>query len=279
MTRVIRPTGSSSTWKAKKVSKEPKSVEDYALGPVNKKTGQRPRKGEGGYLRMLMKMKQNQEALAAQEITEEDLLERAFEMARKQFAKQFDEPEVTEDNPDPFGDQEYRREQEERYRQEYEWDSLNANDEASLTDLLDLEVQSRILSRALNSQHLSVKDRTELLGERRNIAKDHATLQKALGMDRATRDTKARTGDPMQVLKEQIKSGAEMMQRLIDEAPKQFATAANEGELRILMKHHLGFPYAIVDATLREHRRVLGLSLQIQTEDTPVSDSPSAVVA
>ena len=264
------------------MSKEHKTVEDYALGAVNKKTGQRPRKGEGGYLKMLMKMKQNQEKLATGEIVEEDLLRRAFEMAREAFEKQFAEPDVADpENPDPNGDVEYRSAQEDRYRGEYEWDSMNANDEASLNHLLDLEVQQRVLNRELARPHISVKDRTDLLAEIRNVSKDHAVIQKALGMDRATRDTKARTGDPMQVLKEQVKAGAELMQKLMDEFWAVCPTIENEAQLRYMTKHHLGLPYGIVDPLLSTHRRVLGLPIEIQTEDTNTSapDSPTSVVA
>lgn len=233
------------------MTKPQKTREELALGVLDPKTGKR----KGGFIVAQRKMRQNQEKIAAGIMSEDDLIEAAFRAADNYIARR----DAAGDGDDPFAedDLEYRTAQEERYRELYEWNG--ANDEAALQQLLDLEVQSRSVNRAFSQAHLNVRDRTSLLGELRNIAKDHAALQKALGIDRVTRDNRARDEDPMQALREQIKSGAAKMQALIDEAPEFAAQASSEEELKALMKHTSGLPYGWIDVWLAAHRRVLGV--------------------
>lgn len=231
-----------------------KTRDDYALGAANKKTGRR----KGGYLAMLKAQNQNQAKLAAGEITEDDLIQRAYELADEQIAKNMAGPD---EEPQTFteADQQYRDEQEARYREVYDWENANPNDEAQLQMLLDLEVQQRVVNREFSAAHMNVKDRTSLLGELRNIAKDHAELQKRLGFDRATRETKKAADDPMAEWQRVVVDGAAKFDELETEALTRFPEAKTLEELRALAKHTLMLDYNIIDCLLENHLRLMGL--------------------
>lgn len=237
-----------------------KTREELALGVIDPKTGKR----KGGFIVAQRKMKQNQEAMAAGLLSEDELVEKAFRAADAYIARR----DAAGDGDDPFSDDDadYRLEQKERYEELYEWN--DANDRAALEQLLDLEVQSRAVNREFSRAHLNVKDRTSLLGELRNIAKDHAALQKALGIDRITRDSRARSEDPMQALREQIKLGADYVRQLREEWPSVAPTVKSMEELVALAQHHSGMPVEWVQATLAAHKRLLAVD----------GDSTAAVV-
>lgn len=233
--------------------KTPKTREELALGVLNPKTNRR----KGGYIEMYRSMRQWQEWLTSGEKGEDDLIEAAFAQADKMIARRDAGTSDPGRLADDIEDQEYRQAQEERYRSEYDWNS--SNDEAELQRILDLEVQSRATNREFAKASLNIKDRTALLGELRNIAKDLASLQKGLGIDRPTRDTRRRTEDPMAALHTQIESGAAKMRELVDEWVERSHEAQTIEELRALAKHHLTLPLAVIDATLDAHRRILGV--------------------
>lgn len=232
-------------------NKPPKTRDDYALGAADK-NGKR----KGGFLAMLLAMKQNQEKLASGEISHDDLIQQAYEKADQQIAKNLagpgEEPQTLTE-----ADEAYRAAQEERYRVEYDWRDATPNDEALLQMLLDLEVQQRVVNREFSKANLNVKDRTSLLGELRNIAKDHAELQKRLGFDRLARESKKANDDPMQEWQRVLVSAQQEQARLHAEWPQVAESARNLEELRALAKHHLQRDYALLDPLLSAHQRLL----------------------
>ena len=243
--------------------KPKKSREDLALGVLNPKTGRR----KGGFIEMYRAMRQWQDWLTSGEKDEDDLIEAAFAKADDFIAKR-DAAPGEDPTTDYQEDIEYRAAQEERYRSLYEWNE--ANDEAALQQLLDLEVQARATNREFARAHLPVKERVALLGELRNIAKDHSTLQQKLGIDRVTRDDRARKEDPMQALQEQIKLGAAKVRQLREEWAAMAPTILTIEELIARAQHHSGLPQEWIVDTLEAHKRLLGIAVP--------SDSTAAVV-
>lgn len=237
-------------------TKPVKTRDDYALGVANKQTGKR----DGGFLKMLKKMANNRAKLVSGEISEDDLVVRAYEMADAQIAKNMAGPD---EEPQTFSEEDaaYRAEQEDRYREAYDWSDATPNDEASLQMILDLEVQARVVNREFAVAHMNVKDRKDLLGELRNIAKDHAELQKRLGFDRPSRENKKSSDDPMQEWKRVVESAQQEQARLFSEWPEVAASVSTQEELLALAKHHLQRGYDLLVPLLDAHKRVLGTSV------------------
>lgn len=229
-------------------------LDELALGRLNPKTGKR----KGGFIGSVRAMKQNQESLAIGDINEDDLIEMAYRQAWNYLKREAERKNETVDTADEE-DAEYAIEQERRYREEYDWDESNANDDAGLVMLIELEVQSRRLKRELNKSGIAWKERTELLGELRNIAKDHAVLQKSLQIDRATRDNRSRTEDTMEALRTQIRLGADKVRQLREEWAEVAPECKTIEELVARAQHHSGMPAEWVLATLAAHRRLLGV--------------------
>lgn len=230
-----------------------KTREELAIGVLNLKTGKRT----GGFVNMYRSMRQWQEWLTSGEKGEDDLIEAAFAKADQMIDKR-----AAGGNGDPgrladdIADQEYRDAQEARYRQDYDWNT--SNDEAELQRVLSLEVQFRATEREFAKANLNVKDRVALLGEIRNIAKDLASLQKSLGIDRPTRDSRKRSEDPMAALHAQIESGDAMLTAMMESFPAECATIKTLEELRAMIKMHWGVPrYDLIDPMLDAHRRIL----------------------
>lgn len=235
-------------------TKIPKTRDELALGVLNPKTGKR----KGGYVNMYRAMKQWQEWLVSGEKSEDDLIEAAFEKA----------DEVIERRSGDTGEQgviaaaaediEWRAEQEARYKAEFDWN--DANDESALQFILDLEVQMRALNRELAKAKISIGDRVELTKEMRNFAKDHAGLQKSLGIDRVSRENRKRGEDPMAELKRQITQGAAYVQQLRDEWVEVAPDIKTEEELVARMQHHSGLSQEWITASLDAHKRLIGVA-------------------
>lgn len=231
-------------------------LDELALGKLNIKTGKR----KGGFIEEQRNMRQNQEKLAIGEIGEDDLIEMAYARAWTWLKREADRTGANAVTDLDEEDAAYAAAQEARYRSDYDWDESNANDDAGLTMLIEYEVQARRLKRDLQRSNIPWKERVELLGELRQMGNTHANLQKSLQIDKATRDSRQRSEDPMEALRREIDSGARKMTELIDEWAAVAPTAATEEELRALMKHHVGLPYAWINATLSAHKRILGIT-------------------
>lgn len=233
-------------------ARPPKTRDELALGVLNPKTGKR----RGGYVNMYRAQKQWQEALTSGDKSEEDLIEAAFEYADKIIDKRSGETGEQSEIALAAEDLEWRGDQEARYRIQYEWN--DANDEASLQMLLDLEMHLRSLNRALLDVR-NIKDRVELTKELRNFAKDHVDIQKKLGVDRVSRENRRRDEDPMTALREQIKLGADYVRKLREEWSSVADEVVSIDELVARAQHHSGLPQDWIQATLRAHARLLGV--------------------
>ena len=225
-------------------------LDELAMGKLNPKTGKR----KGGFIANVRTMRQYADKVAAGEWGEDDLIEQAYKQAwdwlKKQAARASDDDISTADEEDRA----YREAAEERYRDAYEWNGTN--DEASLQSILALEVLMRSTTREVEKAGVSIKDRVALLGELRNIAKDHAALQKSLGIDRISRDNKSRSEDPMQALRDQIKLGADYVRKLRDEWVEVAPTVLTREELVARAQHHSGLPQDWIEALLQAYERV-----------------------
>src|SRR5690606_15580467 len=101
-----------------------------------------------GFLRAQLKMKQNTTKLATGELTRQDLVRRATELAEAQFrrnlerdgeiAKASDNVRLTIEEVE-----EYRASRFEAYNEAFEWNE--ANDKASLDALVELETQLHVI--------------------------------------------------------------------------------------------------------------------------------------
>jgi len=226
--------------------------DDLALGKRDKH-GNRPK--SGGYKRMYEVMQQNKEKLLSGEIDEDDILQMAYDKAERELARRAAGDSIKGTLTEQ--DLAYRASQEQRYRDLFTWN--DANDEAALNALLDLELQQRVITRDLASASLNVKDRTALTSELRNLAKDHTDIQKRLGIDALTRDTKARAEDPMQEFRAQQEAAEAYFNAMVSESSLAAAAANTVEELRALMAHHLAIPrYSAIDPWLLAYDRIQG---------------------
>lgn len=234
-------------------TKTPKTRDELALGVLNPKTGKR----KGGFINMYRVMPNYRDKLTSGELTEDELIEIAYEKADEFINKRSEQGSDGDRIAEAAADLDWRAEQEARYKAEYDWN--DANDESALQMLLDLEVQMRALNRELTKAKLSIGDRVELTKEMRNFAKDHAGLQKALGIDRVSRENRRRDEDPMAALKEQIQLGAAYVQQLRDEWVEVAPEIITIDELIARAQHHSGLPQEWITAMLDAHRRLLGV--------------------
>jgi hypothetical protein len=158
-------------------------------------------------------------------------------------------------------DEDYRDKQERTYRRNYQW--TTANDEASLDNLLNLEVQIRRISRELDQED-DPENKNKLRKSLSETTKEHRTLQEKLGIDRISRSKQAAaksTVDDWERIKQEAK-------KKLDDLALEFSAKASqvtsEAELRDRMKYHFAIPFAMVDDVLSNHRRVLGLDTDVQ---------------
>lgn len=161
-------------------------------------------------------------------------------------------------------DGKFREDQYRAYHDAFEWNK--ANDEATLQHLIDLEVQIRQINRELQEEPKNVQDKVKLRGGLANISREHRLLQEALGIDRPSRERKSSSGTPMDDWN-RIKEQAGLKKRM---QMQEFIEAVNavktEPELRDKLKYGVislgGFD--TIDAILVNHRRVLGLSTELE---------------
>ena len=215
-------------------------------------------------IKMYKSAQQYRQKLASGEMSEDDIVEMAAIKADEWIAQREATRASADSKTDADVDQDYRAEREALYRREFQWNE--ANDENSLQQLLTLEVEMRRTERELGRASATSRDKEFLRGQLKDLVATHTGLQKMLGIDRTTRDVRKAAGDPMAAWRAVVDSGAAKMQALTEEFPQAIRQAATEAEMRPLVKHHLGFPYAIVDALLAQHRQVLGLPTEVERE-------------
>lgn len=197
------------------------------------------------------------------ELDDDDIYQMACDWADKQIEQR--ESRLVEEaetrKQAVVGDDEYRSVQEEAYRSQYHWEG--ANDESSLQALLNLEVQIKRTTEELEKSSVP-DDKDKLRRSLVNTTKEHRQLQQALGIDRLSRAKSAAAKSNVDDW-ERIKQEAEAkLQALAAEFEEKATKVSSEAELRDRMKYHFAIPFYAVDAVLANHRRVLGLSTEVQ---------------
>lgn len=206
--------------------------------------------------------KQNLNPDGTLKVTEDDLQLMAYQYMEKQLAREAEAGRLRSDINQRYAvqDEDFRQAQERKYRQDFEWN--NSNDEAALSNLIDLEVQIKQINREIDEA--GILDKNKLRQILNDTVKEHRMSLVALGIDRVSRERKKATGDPMDDW-ERIKQEALVkkdMQRaeFIDQAE----LAETEAQLRDIIKYGLLLSFKEVDPLLANHRRVLGLPTEVE---------------
>lgn len=215
-------------------------------------------------LRMYRVMPQYRDKLNSGQMSEDELYEMAMRYADKQIEKRTEallgEKKTRESMLN--SDLDFKEERERAYREQYEWNT--SNDEASLEGLISLEMQMRVVTRELEDPH-TVQD--ALPGLRKalsELTKEHRTLQKDLGIDRTTREKAKQDRNTVDDWDRIKKEAKEKLDELSAEFGLWAVQVKTEAELRDRMKYHFAIPFADVDTILSNHRRVLGLDIDVQ---------------
>jgi hypothetical protein len=197
------------------------------------------------------------------EETDEELYGRARVWAEKQLDKRVERAEAKRVAKQTVleSDEEFRSKQEAHYRTGYIWEG--ANDESSLQHLLNLEVEMRRVKSELDEPR-DDRIKKDLRKSLTDLSTEHRTLQEKLGIDRLTRakaESARSTVDDWDRIKREAK---EKLVQLASEFDAKANQATTEAELRDRLKYHFAIPFDMVDSVLRNHRRVLGLPLDVQ---------------
>lgn len=215
-----------------------------------------------GFLRAQLKMKQNIIALQTGEKTRQDLVRRARELAEEQFrrnmerqgeiAKASDNVRLTLEEIEA-----YRQERLEAYQDAFEWN--DANDKASLDALVELETQLYVIRHDLQMPKLSDTRRENLMKLMGDFTKQHADIQAKLGIDKKSRDAAKRNEAPMEKFEREILRFHRFMQERLDSFPAAADNVDSEKNLRELIRYKTGWDFKIIDAIIRNTKRLNGL--------------------
>lgn len=211
-----------------------------------------------GALRMYRVMVQNRDK------GEDELWEMAAKYADKQIDKRHEallgEKKTRESMLQ--SDLAFKEEREAAYREQYDWN--DSNDEASLEGLISLEMQLRVVTRELEDPHTgsdALPGLRKALGE---LTKEHRTLQKDLGIDRTTREKEKQSKNTVDDWDRIKKEAKEKLEELSEEFGLWAVQVNTEADLRDRLKYHFAIPFDAVDVILENHRRVLGLDINVQ---------------
>jgi hypothetical protein len=218
---------------------------------------------------MYKRLRQYQEKIASGEITDEDIWSMAYEKADKTIDERMlvltGGQQAALDLSQEI--RAYREAQEQRYRDLYEWNS--ANDEASLSNILDTESQIFEIDRKLLNVNISSVDRDRYMDRHAKLVKLHADMLLASGIDRVSREKKKEQTGPIEDWMSIRRRAHDHMEDLRESFGVAARSASSESKLRDAMKYHLGMPFSgIVDVILSEHRRVLGLPVEVEEDET-----------
>lgn len=217
------------------------------------------------HYRVLANQHQNRDKLISGEIDEEWLWERSFDYADKTIKAELDAAERGEVGiKQRYLDLEnIRKEREQEYRTLYAWNT--ASDERTLSNILDNEMYTVVMVQQLQDPSLNMTEREKLLDRHSKLVKDHKDLLVAAGIDRLTREKKQATYEPLEDWNRVKLLSYQRMQKLQVDFPAAVADAASEGDLRDIIKYHLGYDFEnIIDPLLANHRRTLGLTMEIE---------------
>ena len=207
--------------------------------------------------------KQNRNPDGSLKVTEDDLQYQAHNYMQKMLDKDAAQSVLRKEHQERMNleDEDYRLQQEEKYRSEYEWNT--SNDESSLTHLLDLEVQIRSINRDIINS-LNVADKDKLRSRLTDTVREHRQLQHDLGIDRPAREKKVASGDPMDDWDRIKREATVKKQQQREKFLTEVQGVKTEGELRDIIKYGLLLKFDVIDTMLEHHRRVLGLSTEVQ---------------
>jgi hypothetical protein len=214
--------------------------------------------------------KQNRNPDGSLKVTEDDLWYQANNYMMKMLDRDAAQNLLRKEHQERMAleDEDYRLQQEEKYRAEYEWNT--SNDEAALVHLLDLEVQIRSINRDILAS-ASANDRDKLRKSLTDTVREHRQLQQNLGIDRPAREKKTATGDPMddwdRIKREATVKKQQQLEKFLHGDGKMIKGIENvetEGELRDIIKYGLLLKFDVIDPLLSHHRRVLGLPTEVQ---------------
>lgn len=200
--------------------------------------------------------KQNLNPDGTLKVTEDDLQLQAYNYMEKMLAKEDNREQLRSEIASRYSleDEEYRKQQERRYRADYDWNT--SNDEAALDHLLNLEIQIRQISRELEA---NAGDKDKLRKSLNDTNREHRQSMAALGIDRISREKKSNSGDPMddwERIKEEAKiKKSQQRQKFLEQLP----AVKTEQELKDLIKYGLLLKFDTIEPMLVAHRRVLGL--------------------
>lgn len=202
--------------------------------------------------------------LLADEITHDELWEMAYAKADERLEKRMETLQGEHQVKTNWAkeDQVFIEEREDQYRKDYDW--TVKSDEKILENILSCELQIRRTERKLQDITLPVKERQDNVKTLMELFKLHKELLTAAGIDRISRERKRVGADPIEDWERVKELAHKKMQELEAEFTEKASNARTEAELRDRMKHHLGYPFAIIDAALKAHRRVLGLDENVQ---------------
>jgi hypothetical protein len=153
-------------------------------------------------------------------------------------------------------DEEFRQRRMTEYQEVYsDWDE--ASDMALLINLVELEVQFRVIRRDLTRSSM-LADKEKYWKALRENSEAQKSLQVTLGIDKKSRDATRSSGNPMdnwRDIKDEIGDWVDM---LIEEFPKEAGSVETEAELRDLMKIKLSWPFVVIDSVIENLKRVNG---------------------
>lgn len=230
-----------------KAPKEPKTREEWI------KSG----------IRMYKQLPQYKLKLEIGEMTEDELRYMAEEWADKKIHEKLrsNSDKQLNDEDIKSEDAKYREKQRRNYRQEFDWN--NANDEASLDQLLDLELQIRAIRRDMEKAG-DYKSKNSYRNALTKAIAEHRNLQKDLQIDRSSREKKRTTTNVIDDWDRIKIDAAKKIKELNEEFIEMASESKTESELRDKIKFHGVIPFEMVDAILTHHRRVLGLDTNIE---------------
>lgn len=215
---------------------------------------------KAGYKQALTR-KQNLNPDGTLKVTEDDLQYQAYRYMEKQFELNEKRDQLQSEVAARYSleDEEYRQQQEKRYRDDYEWNT--SNDEAALDHLIALEIQMRQINRELAT---GAADKDKLRKSLNDTSREHRQSMAALGIDRISREKKSSSGDPMddweRIKEEASIKKAQQKKKFLDKMPQ----ISTEAELRDIIKYGLLWSFDVIDPLLSAHRRVLGLPEEVQ---------------
>lgn len=214
-------------------------------------------------IRMYKNLPQYRHKIAIGEMTADDIRFMAEEWADKKIREKIKDVDQKKLDAEAIksDDERYREKQRRAYRQAFDWN--NANDEASLDQLLDLELQIRAIRRDMEKAS-DYKSKNSYRNALTKAIAEHRNLQKDLQIDRSSREKKRSATNVIDDWDRIKVDAAKKIEELNSEFAEMASEVKTEAELRDRIKFHGVIPFDMVDQILINHRRVLGLDTTIE---------------